>query len=184
MASTPMVGHVSGGVGAATLIARLQASWTRLPLPRGIDPPDQVRRPDVERVADPEQGVDRRRLQVSFELADVGAREAGPERVRFLGDSLTFPRFSEIPVSGQGLLSRQSDWSASMTLDLGRRPTCRGRWPGGSRGRSNAPDAPASCPVRDNAHPLLGEDPRPVADLVVQAPGRGTGRLGDLRVEG
>ena len=45
-------------------------SWTRFPLPRGIDLPDHIRRPDVDRVVDPEQRIHGRRFHVPLELAD------------------------------------------------------------------------------------------------------------------
>ena len=62
-------------------------SSPRLPLPRGIYPPDKVRGRDIQRVADPEQGIDGRRLKVPLELTDVGARQIGAERELFLRQS-------------------------------------------------------------------------------------------------
>jgi hypothetical protein len=58
--------------------ARQQAIRTpspspRLPLPRGIDPPDHVRRRHLERVADTELGVHGGRLEAALKLADIVA---------------------------------------------------------------------------------------------------------------
>ena len=60
-------------------------SSTRLSRSRGIHTPDNVRRRDIKRVTNQEQRVESRRLQIPFELTDVGARQTGPERKLFLG---------------------------------------------------------------------------------------------------
>jgi hypothetical protein len=48
--------------------------------------PDDVGRKHIRRVADQEQRVKDRRLQVQFEQTDVLARQSGPERKPFLGN--------------------------------------------------------------------------------------------------
>ncbi len=83
--------HESGSAKSRYLPAaartRAQPSAAGLPLPRGIHPPDKISGRGIQRVADPEQRVDRRRLEVPLELADVATRQIGAERELFLRQS-------------------------------------------------------------------------------------------------
>jgi hypothetical protein len=75
------------------------SSPTRLPLPRDFYSSHKTRRRDIERVANQEQGAKRRRLQVPFELADIGARQTGPERRPVLGKCYCSPNYIQSSVT-------------------------------------------------------------------------------------
>ena len=74
----------SAGLGLATSPGRRsdtrtqeeRVAWLLSP----SNPPDQRRCRDPQRLAEQEQGLQRRRLQVPFEQADVGARRPNLER--------------------------------------------------------------------------------------------------------
>jgi hypothetical protein len=51
----------------------IKPSSTRLPLPRGFQASDHVRRRGIKRVTNQEQRVKGRRLQIPLKLANVGA---------------------------------------------------------------------------------------------------------------
>jgi hypothetical protein len=73
--------------GGAGICKPHQVASAPLFLPVALGPPEPFRRRDPERVADQEERIQRRRLQIALELADIRARDPGPEREPLLGES-------------------------------------------------------------------------------------------------